>query len=157
MKSQASWDRFYMDLAKKVAQLSYAPDKKVGAVLVHPSGLVSFSYNGTVPGSCNCTTDEDGKTLDSVLHAEHNAIMKVCRTALSTTGSTIYTTLSPCMGCAKMIYSGGVCRVVYEEPYKHGQEALNFLRQSGILVNQDIPHCQLFNQDQLKYTGLLND
>lgn len=154
MKSQASWDRFYMDLAKKVAQLSYAPDKKVGAVLVTKGGLVSFSYNGTIPGASNATVDEDGRTLPSVLHAEHNAIMKVCNTSLQTRGSTLYSTLSPCMECGKLIYSAGIARLVYDEPYKHGKESLDFLQQAGLLVNGAVPHCQYVPFEQLKHTGL---
>ncbi len=142
-----------MSLAKKTSELSYAPDRKVGAVLVCKNESIFFSYNGTVPGTDNSTVDSAGRTLSSVLHAETAVIGKASKAGVSTLGSTLYVTLSPCIDCAKMIYLAGISRVVYLEPYKC-LDGINFLRQSLVLVNQDTPHCQLLDTDALKHTCL---
>ena len=145
-----------MDFALEVSQLSYAPDRKVGAVAVSKKGVMAFSYNGTVPGSSNATIDSENITLPCVLHAETNAMAKLNKET-STEGAWLYCTLSPCMDCAKAIYQAGILRVVYLEKYKHGTYALEFLKSTGIEVKQlyeplELPHAKLFTQEQLKGT-----
>ena len=156
MKSKQSWDRFYMDFALEVAQLSYAPDRKVGAVAVSKKGVMAFSYNGTVPGSSNATIDSEGITLPCVLHAETSAMAKLNKET-STEGAWLYSTLSPCMDCAKAVYQAGILRVVYLEEYKHGNAALMFLNSNGVECKQlyetkELPHARLFTKEQLKGT-----
>ena len=41
---------YYMDVAERTAQLSYAQKLKVGAVLVKNDNIISFSWNGTPRG-----------------------------------------------------------------------------------------------------------
>ena len=145
-----------MNFALKVSELSYAPDKKVGAVVVSPKGTMAFSYNGTVPGSSNATVDGEGNTLPCVLHAETNAMAKLnkeCRTD----GAWLYSTLSPCMDCAKAIYQAGILRVVYLEKYKHGNDAMLFLNSTGVECKQlyetkELPHARLSTKEQIKGT-----
>jgi dCMP deaminase len=125
--------QIYAQLATSVAEYSYAPDKKVGAVIVQ-GDLMAYSYNGTVPGSCNDTVDDEGRTLNSVLHAEASAIAKFARSGIPTYGAELYCTLSPCMDCAKIIFLAGISKVYCKEVYKHGNEALDFLRNAGVTV-----------------------
>src|SRR5690606_19011588 len=97
---------FYINVAKKAAQLSYCNRRKVGAVLVDGTGenILAFGYNGTIKGMPNVCELEDGTTDNTrVLHAETNAIMKVARSTNSTEGSLLFVTLSPCVNCAKII------------------------------------------------------
>ena len=79
MKSYRDLTNYYLHLAKFTSQLSYAPDKKVGAVLVCQNESIFTSYNGTIPFSDNCTVDSSGKTLDSVIHAEQGVLTKASR------------------------------------------------------------------------------
>lgn len=56
---------YYIDVAHRTAQLSYAKKLKVGAVLVKNDNIISFSWNGTPRGwDNNCEDkvwfDEDG-------------------------------------------------------------------------------------------------
>ncbi len=158
MKQQESWDRFYMGIVDKSAELSYAPDKKVGALVVTTDEAMFMSYNGTIPGTDNSTVDHEGKTPESVLHAEVGAILKATKTT-SVLAGTLYCSLSPCIHCAKVIYQSGIERVIYKEKYKHGEPALKFLKQAGVWVNQigeeRVPHCDLFTKLQLKETGFV--
>ena len=132
MKNQLSWDRFYMGIAEKAAELSYEDERKVGCVIVKDGNILSFSYNGTPPGTSNIMRDADGRTLPLVLHAETNAIAKVAQSHESTKGATVYTTYSPCMECAKAIYQAGIERVVFGDLYK--MPPLDFLLSHGVTV-----------------------
>lgn len=48
----------YMDFAERVAQLSYAVRRKVGAVIVNDDTIV-YGYNGTPAGWDNCCEDKE--------------------------------------------------------------------------------------------------
>ena len=136
-----------MSLVDKIAELSYAEDKKVGALVVKDGNIISFSYNGTAPGRNN-STEINGRTLDEVYHAEAHALLKLSRAGHSPAGATIYCTLAPCIHCAKIIYACGVTRVVYQMPYKD-MSGVQFLKELGVAVNSPQYHDQLINQDEL--------
>ncbi len=147
-KTQSDWDVMYMDICTRISKMSYATDKQVGAIIVNDGNIVSFSYNGTARG-----TDNDTQKYP-VLHAEANAIAKVACSNNSTKGSTLYCTLAPCIECSKLIYSSGIARVVYRDDYKN-MEGVKYLRNLGVLVNEQVNHNMLFTDEQLKMTGLL--
>lgn len=129
---------FYINVAKKAAQLSYCKRRKVGAVLVDGTGenILAFGYNGTIKGMPNVCELEDGTTDNTrVLHAETNAIMKVARSTNSTEGSLLFVTLSPCVECAKIIIQAGVSKVYFEAAYR-SLEGLAVLNKSGIETQQ---------------------
>ena len=108
-------------MAVELATLSYAKKKKVGALIVQGTHIISEGYNGTPTGfNNNCEyTGDDGivLTLSQVIHAESNAITKLARSTQSSLGATLYCTLSPCFDCAKLIIQAGINRVVYKEEY----------------------------------------
>ena len=70
-------------------------------------------------------------TKDEVLHAESNAITKLAKSTQSSLGSTMYTTASPCLDCAKLIIQAGIFRVVYAELYKN-KDGINLLNKANI-------------------------
>jgi len=125
------FDSFYLDIANRTSQLSYCRRLKVGAVLVKDRRIISFGFNGTIPKFPNVCEDIDGKTLDTVIHAEENAILKVAQSHDTTIGSTLYCTHAPCPTCSRLIISAGVLRVVYSEVYKTS-EGLEMMIAAGI-------------------------
>lgn len=133
---------FYINVAKKAAQLSYCNRRKVGAVLVDGTGenILAFGYNGTIKGMPNVCELEDGTTDNHrVLHAETNAIMKVARSTNSTEGSILFVTLSPCVNCAKIIIQSGIKAVYFDELYKD-ISGIDILFEAGIStynINQE--------------------
>jgi dCMP deaminase len=131
MKSQLSWDRFYLDIAEKCAQLSYDPKTKVGCVIVKNGNIISFSYNGTPTQTSNATRDSGMETLPGVIHAEMGAIGKLVRHGGDVFMSHLYCTRCPCIDCAKLIYSVGVHRVVYRDEHSCS-DGKTFLRSVGI-------------------------
>lgn len=133
MPSIKELDIVYMNIAGEVSQLSKCSRKKVGAIIVKDNNILSFGYNGTPSGFCN-TCEEDNKTKWSVLHAESNAIVKVAKSTNSSSGSTLYCTLSPCKDCSKLIIQAGIIKVVYKEVYKGSTEGLDLMKESGIKI-----------------------
>ena len=83
-----------------------------------------------VCGGCSCS---EMVTKKEVLHAEANAITKLCQSAQSSEGATIYVTMSPCFECAKLIIQAGIKRVVYKEQYRE-TAGLELLKDAGIEV-----------------------
>jgi dCMP deaminase len=122
----SKYDKLFIDICTKYAEMSYANRKKVGAVIVKENTIVSDGYNGTPVGFDNKCEDASGKTHWYVLHAEANAITKMARSNTSCVDSTLYITLSPCKECSKLIIQSGIKRVVYKEKYKD-TSGLDFL------------------------------
>ncbi|NBP70427.1 MAG: CMP deaminase [Cytophagia bacterium] len=112
-----SKDLFYMQIAEIVSEQSKCKRAQVGAILVKEGNVIAIGYNGTPSGFCNDCESQD-VTLPEVLHAESNAIAKCARSTSSADGSTLYTTLSPCFECCKLIIQAGISRVVYKELYR---------------------------------------
>ena len=150
MKSLSDWDLFYMRIANLISQQSYAEDRKVGAIIVKDDNIISFSYNGTPRGTNNDTQ------VHEVLHAEAQAIAKVSRSNQSTLGATLYSTLSPCIDCAKLIYAVGISRVVYRDPYKCSR-GIEFLTSQSVIINNTQLHEAFIDPMLLIKTGLYND
>ena len=73
-------------------------------------------------------------TKRECLHAETNAIAKVARSTQSTIGATLYSTLSPCYECAKLIIQCGIVRVVCAEIYRI-PDGIELLRKARIRVD----------------------
>ena len=70
------------------------------------------------------------------LHAEQNAILFAGKVFTSCEGATLYTTLSPCSDCCKLIAGAGIKRVVYCEEYDRDTAGIELLKQLGIEVIQ---------------------
>jgi dCMP deaminase len=108
-------DQLYMDLACRVAKQSHCERAQVGSIIVKDNNIISYGYNGTPKGMCNCCEDEHGSTKSIVLHAESNAIIKAKK---DLTGAKLYVTLSPCFECLKLIIQSGIKEVIYLNDYR---------------------------------------
>ena len=117
-----------------MAHASSANRKKVGAVVVTPSMAVFTGYNGTHPGAQNSCEDLNNRTLDTVYHAEENALDKMLMEGVRAKDSVLYLTMSPCINCAKRIAGSGVAMVSYLEKYRC-DEGVNYLKSRGVGVS----------------------
>ena len=136
MASQPELDRAYIKMAQTWASLSQANRKKVGCLIVRGGMIISDGYNGTPKGFDNNCEHLDSTGLvakPEVLHAESNAITKLAKSTQSSIGSTLYTTASPCIDCAKLIIQADISRVVYKELYKNSA-GIDLLKRANILV-----------------------
>jgi deoxycytidylate deaminase len=75
----------------------------------------------------------DLTTLESVLHAESNAITKACKSPISTEDATMYCTHACCVHCAKLIIQSGIVTFVYIEDYRD-RSGLELLIAAGLDV-----------------------
>jgi dCMP deaminase len=132
---QTRYDKAYLRLALSWAQLSHCSRKKVGAIIVKDSIIISDGYNGTPAGFDNCCENEEGNTHWYVLHAEANAILKVARSSNNCKEATLYLTHSPCKDCSKLVLQSGITRLVYQEAYKD-TSGIDFLKNAGLEVVQ---------------------
>lgn len=141
MDKQLRMDKMYLQIARVIANQSYAQRAKVGALIVKDDNILSFGYNGTPAGFDNCCECQVGTeysvettTKKEVLHAESNAFMKLVRTGgFGCKGGTLYCTYSPCIECAKMIIQSGIKRVVYELDYRV-ELGCELLRQANVEI-----------------------
>jgi dCMP deaminase len=124
------------------AELSRAKRKKVGCLIVKDGTIISDGYNGTPSGFDNNCEYRDPKSFDEelitkpeVIHAESNAITKLAKSTQSSDGSTMYITISPCVGCAKLIIQSGIKRVVYGEVYRN-EDGINLLNEAKITTKK---------------------
>ncbi len=124
-------DKRYLRMARIWAENSYCVRRKVGAIIVKNSMIISDGYNGTPSGFENVCEEEDGLTKPYVLHAEANAITKVARSNNSSDGATLYVTASPSLECSKLIIQAGIRRVVFNELYRLS-DGIDLLRRAGI-------------------------
>lgn len=125
-KRDLELDKMYLKMAHLVSKQSKCKRRKVGALIVREGNILSYGYNGTPTGMCNTCEDEQGKTKPEVLHAESNALMKLCKGSSSSTGATLYVTTQPCIHCAKLILQSGITEVIYEESY-HSTDGVDLL------------------------------
>jgi dCMP deaminase len=130
------WQLYYAEIANMTANLSTANKLKVGCVITKDNRILSIGYNGTPSGWSN-ECEEDGKTKPEVLHAEANALMKLCRSTESSDGATLYVTHFPCIECAKLIYQSGIKEVYYINDYEASKgSGKEFLFKAGVNVCQ---------------------
>lgn len=118
---RASWDDYFMNIAREVATRSTCERKHVGAVIVRDRCILATGYNGSIRGLEHC--DEVGHMMEDghcvrTIHAEANAIIQAARHGTSIEGGGIYVTASPCWICFKMIANGGINRIVFGEFYR---------------------------------------
>ena len=138
-----------MDLANNLARKSHCVKIHVGAVLTKDTRIVSLGYNGPPAGTHNCDQEwpgvgcpRDSKGSCSLaLHAEQNAILYASKNNVSIEGCTLYVTLSPCLACARIIYTMGIRKVIYLESYADfkglpSDEGVDFLTRFGVQVEQ---------------------
>jgi len=134
-KKTKRYESLYIDVAKRIAEMSHAERLKVGCVLVKDDNILSFGFNGAPSGFENTCEDSDGHTLPHVLHAESNCISKVAKTPMSSEGATLYCTHSPCMQCSKLIAQAGIKKVIYAIKYRD-DSGIYLLKSCDIDVEQ---------------------
>lgn len=121
-------DEYFMEMAKLAATRSTCLRRKVGAVIVKDSHVLSTGYNGAPRGVSHCEDKGCLRIKMNVpsgtrhelcrgVHAEQNAVTQAAYFGTSVNGATIYTTTFPCSLCAKILINSGIKEIVYEEGY----------------------------------------
>jgi len=142
-----------MELAMNLSKRSHCVKAQVGAVLTKDTRIISLGYNGPPAGTHNCDLEwpgvgcpRDSKGSCSLaLHAEQNAILYAAKNHGTIEGATLYVTLSPCIACARVIYTTGIKEVFYVNSYAEfkglpSDEGVDFLQKFGVKVSRFIPN-----------------
>jgi dCMP deaminase len=120
-RTRATWDEYFMNIAREVASRATCDRKHVGAVIVRDKSILATGYNGSVRGLPHCDDEghlmEDGHCVRTV-HAEANAIVQAARNGVRIDGAGIYVTASPCWGCFRLIANAGLMKIVFGEFYR---------------------------------------
>ena len=140
--------KLYIDIATRIAEMSFAKRLHVGAVIVKKDNIISFGWNGMPSGWDNECEDVvtptlpylhgDGPTLKTkpeVLHAEQNALAKLAKSTESGDGATMFITHAPCIDCAKLVFQSGISSVYYRNHYRNA-DGVQFLERAGVKVEK---------------------
>ena len=118
--------------------------RSVGAILVKDKKILATGYNGAPVGIEHC--DKAGCVRSQMnvpsgqrhelcrgLHAEQNALLQAALHGVSVRDSILYSTIQPCIICAKMLINAGVKEVVISGEYPD-MMAADLLKAAGITV-----------------------
>ena len=140
--SRPDVDQYFLKIASVVAERSTCRRHHVGAVAVKDKHILATGYNGAAAGlkdclELGCLRDEQNipsgerHEICRGLHAEQNGIIQAARHGINLSGSTVYTTDSPCIICAKMLINVGVVRIVCSQGYPD-QLSIEILDEAGL-------------------------
>lgn len=141
---------------------------KVSAVVMskETKRFIAMGYNGVPSGAKHCCDhyadvakkgnmsykefivrpefrDEHKAFSQNEIHAEVNAILYASE---KLAGETMFTSLSPCWECAKMIVASKIAKVVYIEQYDRKSSCgIGYLEEHGVIVRS--------MEDELKLVG----
>lgn len=142
--ARPSWDKYFMDIVKAVAERSTCDRGKNSSIIVKDKRILCTGYVGSPPGLPHC--DEEGHLMKKIfsedgsvsqhcvrtMHAEQNAIIQAAKFGTSIEGSTLYCKMEPCRTCAMMIISAGIKRVVCEKKYHAAQETRDMFKKACV-------------------------
>jgi dCMP deaminase len=132
-----NWHEYFINIAKMIALKSKDTKRQVGAILVSQidNRILSTGYNG-LPANINDNIDWNDRELvhSLIIHAEMNCILYANN---KYENSILYSTLSPCKDCIKIIAAAKIKKIIYLDEYKD-------LEISKVL-------CKKFNIELVKY------
>ena len=122
--SRISKDEAYLRVAEALAWRSTCLDKQVGCVITNSRNeIIATGYNGAPRGWYHCIDTRiclaekfGSKDFCPSAHAEQNALLQ-CRVPEQI--HTIYTTLSPCINCIRIINNTPCKRIVFLNRHSH--------------------------------------
>lgn len=145
-----SWDQYFMEMAHVAKTRSTCVRGTVGSVIVKDKRMITTGYSETPAGIANCgdggckrcagrqaQTIAAGQDKDKCIcvHAEQNAILQSAYHGVSTKGATLYSTVAPCISCAKLIINAGISFVVCDEDHSD-EEGKRLFRKVGITLTK---------------------
>jgi dCMP deaminase len=141
-----SWDEYFMDITKRVAQRATCLRRQVGAIVVKEKKILATGYNGAPAGLQHCeevgclrerlkVPQGERHELCRGIHGEQNAIIQAATYGVSIQGATLYSTHFPCVLCTKMIINAGIKRVVCLQGYPDDLSQ-EMIQAAGVEVRQ---------------------
>ena len=144
--ARPSWDQYFMEIARTVAQRATCDRGKSGCVIVRDRQILVTGYVGSPKGLPHCddvghlfkkVMHDDGSVTNHCMrtvHAEQNAICQAAKLGIALDGATLYCKMTPCRTCAMLIINCGIQRVVCEKKYHAGTESEEMFRCAGVAL-----------------------
>jgi dCMP deaminase len=112
----------FLQFANSLSVLSTCERLQVGCVItnVEMTKVLAIGYNGNAKGLSNRCDRPDEPGNCGCIHAEMNALLKVDG---SIPEKILFTSVSPCVQCAKAIINAGVGAVYYGACYRDSEGA----------------------------------
>ena len=131
-----SMDAILMETAELMARRGTCTRAAVGCVVAIQDRPIVSGYNGAAAGLPHCRHEiGDDAGCQRAVHAEANAVAFAARLGVSTQGATLYTTLSPCLTCSRLLINSGIIRVVYNQSYRD-LAGLDELQAAGVICEK---------------------
>jgi len=142
--ARPEWDEYFLQIARLVSSRSTCLRRKVGAVLVRDKKILATGYNGAPSKIRHCAKagclrqklkipSGERHELCRGLHAEQNAFLQAALHGTNLKNATLYSTIQPCIICAKMIINAGIQEVVIAGGYPD-KMASDFLKEAAVKV-----------------------
>jgi dCMP deaminase len=142
VSERPSWDHYFLQLARQAATRSTCLRRQVG-----DKRILATGYNGAPRNTAHCLEvgclrDQLGipsgerAELCRAIHAEQNAIIQAAIHGVALEGAILYTTLHPCVLCAKMLINCGVTEIHYLEGYPD-ELSKSMLAEAGVNVHRE--------------------
>lgn len=121
--------------------------RKVGAVLVRNGAVISTGYNGTCRGDVNCDKGGCERCKSEIIsgagllecvcmHAEENAVLQAAMLGARTEGAVIFSTLSPCIRCVRVMRNAGIVSCIFAALYTDYNEMAHIADKIGLGVSR---------------------
>lgn len=132
-----------LTIAYVMAQRGTCSRAQVGCVIALDGRVLATGYNGAPRGMAHCDHPDgvpsserppDAEMCRDSVHAEANAVAFAARNGVGIDGSTVYTTLSPCVYCAQLLINAGTRRVVCGEVYRD-PSGVELLLRAGVVLD----------------------
>lgn len=146
MNSRPTMKDTFADILTTLESRSTCRRLQVAALLVKDDRIISMGWNGTTMNNTHCTehfgahNEEDflkehhDWSMKNELHAELNAIAFAAKQGISTNGSDLFVSISPCVNCANLIIAAGISRVYYKKMYDRSTDGLDKIKSAGIIT-----------------------
>ena len=137
-----NYNKYFKKILKETAAMSTCARVQVGCIIVRDGRIISTGWNGVPPGKEHCNNRYVFGNLEyeshhvwstkNEIHAETNAIGYATQNGVSTKDAILYTSVSPCMDCAKLIVASGIKEVWYIDEYHRTTVGTDFLNENKI-------------------------
>ena len=143
-----NYNKYFKRILKETAEMSTCARVQVGCVIVRDGRIISTGWNGVPAKKKHCNNHfkkKEWKGIESYLsekhnkwstqneiHAETNAIGYAAQNGVSIKEAVLYTSISPCVFCAKLICASGIKKVFYVKEYDRDNGGIKFLKENNV-------------------------
>lgn len=146
IKSDLSWNEYFMRMVYLVSSKSKDPRTKIGAVIVKDNNPISLGYNGFPRGVKDLKERYENRPekLNFIAHGEFNSVINAAKLGISTNNTIIFTNGIPCLNCCKAIINAGIVQVFIHKQWpmmnnaewkKSAEYSMTMFKESEVSVN----------------------